>query len=380
MENIMSVSTQKRDTLATEAKSIIAQAKSDNRDLTQAETKKIGQIVTEIEEINEHTAAVKKADEQYAQIGRTGQPQANGTKGYIDRKSSLTTARKQLGSAFGTKALINGVTPIDVPLFDAPVTLDGKPNRALWDLLPVLKLTSPSYRYLRQTVRENNASVVTPGEVKPTSAVTFEEVTGQLAVIAHLSEPIDTYWAADFPELVTVLGDELVWGLFDKIEQLALNGDGLNGNPRGILQTAGIQTQAFLQDAATTLRAGITNLEMLGYTAGAIVMHPRDWEAMETSKDVDGRYLLDGPVDRAKKTLWGTEVALSTYMEQGTGLVMDTDSVHLMTDEAIRVDATNAHDGGFARNEILVRAEHRAEVAVTRARGVVKATIAGAAG
>ncbi len=63
-------------------------------------------------------------------------------------------------------------------------------------MLPTV-VSAPSHAYLRQITRTNNASVVAPGAVKPTSVLTLERVEGRLRVVASLSEAVDSYWLSD---------------------------------------------------------------------------------------------------------------------------------------------------------------------------------------
>ena len=48
--------------------------------------------------------------------------------------------------------------------------------------------------------------------------------------------------------------------------------------------TSGIQVQAYATSVLTTLRKGLTKLETAGYAAGAIVLHPTDWEGVELAR------------------------------------------------------------------------------------------------
>ena len=56
--------------------------------------------------------------------------------------------------------------------------------------------------------------------------------------------------------------------------------------------TSGIQAQAYASSVLTTLRKGITKLEIAGYTPCAFVLTPADWEGVELA-------LLEPGCDRA---------------------------------------------------------------------------------
>lgn len=108
----------------------------------------------------------------------------------------------------------------------------------------------------------------------------------------------------------------MIYGLGRKLEQAVLNGDGTDqeGQPdKGIVGLlsgliSGVQTQAYAGDKLTTLRDALTQLEVLGYEAGAFILNPLDWAAIETARATSGSFDLGGPIDRAKRQVWRTQV------------------------------------------------------------------------
>ena len=172
----------------------------------------------------------------------------------------------------GTKALAPSGAAVVGQEFQADPVALGQVATGLLDLLPVLQHTTAEYAYLPQTTRTNNAAVVAEGATKPTSVYAVTRIEQSLAVVAHLSEGIPRYWLLDNVALEMFVENELTFGLQVAVEAKVLT---------DVNATSGIQTQAYGTSVLTTLRKGLTNLETAGYAAGAIALHPSDWEGVE---------------------------------------------------------------------------------------------------
>lgn len=290
------------------------------------------------------------------------------------RAHAAQIAAKALGTTggYGVKAALESgsvVTP--VPL-QPGIIEQGKVPATLLELLPVTVRSAPSYRYLRQTVRTNLAAIVAPGDTKPTSIFTVEEVNAALQVFAHMSQPVDKYLLSDSAELTRFLEAELFYGLHCAIEDEILNGDGSPGHLSGILDHA-IQTQAFSVDMVTSLRAAVTKLEVLGYGASAFVLAPTDWQSVETTRNLTGTFDLGGPIDRAGRRVWGVPVVLSTSLTAGTALALDASAATISTDaQGIEVKWTDQSGTLFDTNQLRARVEGRFNIDVTIPAAIVE--------
>lgn len=345
-------------------------AKADHK---KSELKKLDDVaagIVEAQELLDSIKSMPETDERGRPVGAKATSGAD--RSFLDRSpASARQKAAEVRAAFGTKALIGaGTQSIPTPLLDKPVLLPGQAAFTLSQLLPRKAVTSPVFQYLKQTQRENNAAVVPVGTLKPTSKYGFDTVKGELATVAHLSEPFAEQWAEDFPEAVEALIAELLTGIWDADENLILNGDGEDDNPTGIL------TQAFVTDMLTTTRTAITSLEVLGHRAGAFVLHPTDWQAIELARNTSGQLeYSSGPIDRAAMRLWGVPVATSTRITAGTGLALDLDAAYVLTKGEMNVLATNAVADDVMYNRLRIRAEHRFGLAVTKPTGIVSMTL-----
>lgn len=391
----MNLKEQKR-ALQKAMQAIVDGAKAANRDLTDDEMKDIEAKADEVMELNERIERAEKSDALMDRIGGMksdvefvgSDPHfldtlAGGRKGYMSLAGSKG---KELGKQFasqireklGQKAFLTpGVVSTQVPLVDSSPLELGKIPTSILDLIATTQRATPTWRYMRQAGQTNNAAIVAPGATKPTSVNSIEEITGSLQVFAHLSEYVDEYLLSDNTQLGNYLTGQLLIQLWQKVEEEVLNGAGTTGHLTGILNTSGIQTQAFVTDKLTTLRTAALKLENLGYSTDAYVVNIADWAAIETARNASGNFDLEGPIDRATQKIWGTQVVTSNRIAPGTALALDLASVGLDTDTRgiqIKWDTST----GFEKNEVRARVEGRFGVSVFLPKAIVKATITGA--
>ncbi|MGP5251480.1 phage major capsid protein [Brachybacterium alimentarium] len=376
-----------RDALLNEARDIAAKAKAAGRDLTVAEAEQINAKGAQITDLNDKIKVAEASSALLSSLGPLGDSKrgpVDGQKVYRDtspaaiRKMGQAAAGKvaaKLGmKALGDPADLDGT--VDILFGGQPVLEDNRSVPLLRQLIGHIATDKPKFSYVRMSPLENNAAMVAKGGLKPTSTITAEDVEGELSVLAHISSPIDEYWAKDHPEALAVYNNELVRGLLEKEELFFLHGDGQDGNPTGILNTEGILTQAYTDNLLTTTRKAVTALELVDLEPSLYVVHPADWETIELSRDTSGRLEFpEGPVNRAEHKLWGVPVALSPYLEPGKSVLLDTDAAHLITEPAIQVTASSANGDDWARNQYRVRAEQRLAVAVTHPHGIVEVSL-----
>jgi Phage capsid family len=228
----------------------------------------------------------------------------------------------------GAKQLIgaNGVLPVYMPA-EEPVEM-GRPLVTFRQLLPVGAAPGGQYRYLEQTLRDNQAAIVAPGATKPTSTWRLEWRDGRTSVVAHVSEPMDRFMFSDAPQLASFVDSEMRYGVEDALERALLfsGPDVPNGkNWVGFLHAnSGIAIQGFDTDVLTTLRRAKERIDSVGrpVQADAIVLHPSTWADLELLRDGQDRFLLTaGPGSTSSRVLWDLPVALCAYMTRDQALV-----------------------------------------------------------
>ena len=217
-----------RTRLLGNAKAVLASAKAAGRDLDSAEDAAMEASMARVRAIDveakdQSTAMVSAvldlggSDDGDADSDRFMSLRRNGTKSRLaSRAGEELTGRKALN--VGPEQLVT------VELDAQPYTM-GRPPTSLLEILPTVK-RGPVFRWMQQTTRTNNAAPVAPGGLKPTSVYTLTPIDGRLKVLAHISEPVDTYMLKDGPSLVQFVGDEMLAGLHDAVETSSSPGPG----------------------------------------------------------------------------------------------------------------------------------------------------------
>lgn len=376
--------TEQREAALAELRTIKENTKSGEFSTEQAA--RIVELSEQIKDIDVKQKAHEDSERILAGIrqGAERARQVHGANGHMDLSAASvkTIAGKIITAARDSrsKGIGSALDPIPVPLLTAPVLLPHQNSWAVSQLIETHVTDGPTnYQYIRQNRRENNAAVVEPGALKPTSYYDFEEVKGKLKIFAHITDPIHEYWLHDYQDMAAAVTEELITGLRDVQEAALVNGTGTDGQPLGMMNASGIYSTPFNTDALTTSRNAITTLESTGSTPGAFILNPKDWERIELARDASGRLEFQaGPVDRAEKRLWGVPVATSAFLAEGEAVLFDPSAVKLFTDNVFNVTVAPMGDD-FARNQLRIRAEIRSDVAIVKPHGIAKISLQDAA-
>lgn len=373
--------TQQKRAVLLKAKALLDAAEKENRDLTVAERNEVDGYMREAKNFGEAAARwAKYPDLKDLNVGGAGG--FSGAKGRSGDGSWSKAVREHMGA----KAIMAPSGSVEAPSPTGMLAPLGDKVETLLQLIPQEPLTdSDGFSYLQETVRTQNAAVVAAAALKPTSVYTLERKEDRARVIAHLSEPIPRQWLSDAQGLRRYLDTVLREGLLLALESEIIDGDGTGEHFTGMLATSGINVQAWDTDILTTARKAQTTLELLSIAPGAYVFNPTDWETIELSVDLQGKYQMTVapdarqslPVDRARRRLWGLPVALSTGLTAGVGLLVDfAGSTALFEREKVAIDWSEATvvDGtsAFEKNLVVFRAEGRWGFAVTRPAGIVE--------
>lgn len=307
-----------------------------------------------------------------------GGSRRSGKAGDFGRVEGLGAAfLKELGGrGDAMKALdaTSGGASLPASFFDS--RLRDLPQRQLFlrSLIPSTTVTSDKVNYIRQTVFTNNAAAVAAGALKPTSVITAERVEAPVRVIAHLSEALDRSMLTDYDQLTGFIDDQLRLGVLLEEEDQILNGSGAAPNLTGILNTAGIQTQAKGADPTPdAVYKAITKIRVVFGEPDAVVFHPNDWQDVALLRNADGVYLWGSPANEAAPRIWNKQVIVSPVMAEGTALVGSFGTAaEVFERETVRISFAETGLGDvagqelFSRNQIRVRAESRIGLAVIR--------------
>lgn len=301
-----------------------------------------------------------------------------------DGTRGLTSPALQLRGIPGRKDLITGAdetsagafvqtdyTGIYEPLGRYPLTIR--------DLISVRQTGSDLVEFVRQTQQVTEAAPTPEANVKdytgatgeisgtkPQGAIYWEKVTATVKTIA-VWVAATRRALADASQLRGIIDQELRDDIAEELEDQILNGDGLGENFTGVLNTAGILTQAFNADILTTCRQAITTIQVTGHARPtAWVFHPADWETVDLLQDGVNQFYWGGPLQQGPPRLWGVPVVQSQAKAQGSAILADWRKAVLWDRQATQIFVTDSHSDFFIRNIIAILAEMRAAFGVVR--------------
>ena len=250
------------------------------------------------------------------------------------------------------------------------------------DLFPVNPISVGSVEFVRETGFTNAAAPTAETVAKPQSALEFELDSRTVRTIAHWL-PVSRQILADAAQLEAYINTRLVYGLALTEDDELLNGDGSAAHLTGLLTDEDVQTitqgdAAAADNMADTIRRAITLVEIAGYPANGVLLHPSDWESIELLKDEDGRYLFAQPQQRAARQMWGLPVVTSLAMSLGQFSCGAYNLAAAIWDrEQSQVRLSDQHDDFFTRNLVAILAEERLALTVYRPEAVVLGTFTG---
>ena len=253
----------------------------------------------------------------------------------------------------------------------------------LLNLITIIPVTSTSVQYVEQTSQTNNAAGVPetiPATAKPESQFVTTLRTALITTIAHYVKT-SKMAIADAPVLRGFIDTFLRAGVQEELVAMIVAGqDATPGQFDGILNTAGIQTQAFSTDSIETIRKAITKVRSPGKArATGIAMNPVDWEGIELTKTAPaGTYMFGGPQTMATPRLWGVPVTLVDDMPVGTAIVGDWRYAVLWDRESATVTLYDQNEDDAIKNMVTILGELRAGFSVLRPPAFVNADLSAA--
>lgn len=374
----------KRAAALSAATTIIENVKAaGGRDMTDAEVAQVEALHAEIKGYDATIARVggqKSATQAIAELaGPQGGEPGDGTQ-YLDLGSkahatSLATAMKGTRPD-GAKALVTtGSVVVGTPIVDTTPVMMGRPLRSFLQAIPVVPRPA-AYSWLAQSVRTENAAVVSSGAVKPTSVLSLVKKDGKLSVIATLSEPIDKFVLEDGEALDTWIGAELSQAVLTALEAQVLSGNGTGDNLTGLANTSGIQTftsAAGNTDKLVELRKALTRLETAGEAPSQFILNPNDWEALTIKRNTSGEFDTGNAIDAETRRVWGVPVALSNSLAANSYYLLGEGAAVIGRDKGIVTEWGTPGDM-FQRNQVQARTEGRFNLEVRRPAAVLKGT------
>ena len=253
--------------------------------------------------------------------------------------------------------------------------------------------TGGNFEYVQITGVTRNAAIV-PESTGPTDSAALKPVSDMTTNLedAKVYTYADGYdvtnqLLSDAPAFASYMNTELAYSLDNVIEDKLLNGSGVSGEPKGLLNTTGVQEQGYvlttageIDEAAAmafvkAIRRGITKVTRLpGGTVDAIVLSPEMDEAIDLLQDANDRFYGQGPFGAGPATLWGRPRVTSERLVDTSAILGDFKQVALLDREGLSINAFNQHKDYAQRNMVYVRAELRAAQVVWKPNRLVVVT------
>jgi len=242
-----------------------------------------------------------------------------------------------------------------------------RPIRVI-DLIPVTGTSFNAVIINIETTRTHAAAEKAEGAAFAESTFVITPTTFAVRKITD-SIPVTDEQLEDEQEVQGYLDTRLRFGLRQRLDLQLLVGDGTAPNLQGILNTAGIQTQAKGTDPEfDAIHKAITKCRVTGRAnPDGVVLHPNDWETFRLKRTADGIYIMGNPSQAGPMTLFGLPVAVSDAETENTGLVGDFatfSGVRERRGVTVKIGYSGTQ---FAEGEQLIRADLRVAFAVTRA-------------
>ncbi|KDN86712.1 phage major capsid protein [Kitasatospora cheerisanensis] len=385
---------------------IAALAKSENRDFTEEEITEVANLSATADNLDAQIKAADDAQASIARLVKSGDRPAPVLDDVVDRteqaladslgdrfvKSSAYQAfRKANPGGFGEGTPIQFDRVKVGTLRDLGRKATAAPLQAVLDhtqaiRLPMVDLTTPapitlldvisrgqmagqSIEYLQITAVTRNAAIV-PNEILPADSTT-KPTSGLSTNLARADAytyadgfTVTNMMLADAPALASYMDGQIDFNIKAVVEDKLINGTGTGGNPTGILNTSGVQNQAFDTDVVTTIRRAIGKVTKIGGTVTGVLVSPDDDEMFDLLKDAEGRYYSGGPWSSGPNTIWGRPRVVCHRLPAGTAIVGNLRTITLLDREGLSVLAFNQHADYAARNLVYVRGELRAAQAI----------------
>jgi HK97 family phage major capsid protein len=289
------------------------------------------------------------------------------------------------------------------PLWRDPIVVQAFRKVRVRDLFPVQPTDAAVIEFFRVTgfVTDNAASTVPEWDttqspanfgLAPHTSLNFEGVQAPVRTIAHW-EAAHRHVLEDVPQLQGIIDTELLYGLRLAEDNQLLNGTGTGSDLLGILNTPDVQTYLALNAGTSGKRSGsgaglatdtkaddvrraATQVILSYYEPTGVVMHPSDWEAIETLKDSTGAYIVAIAIAvGGEQRIWRLPVVDTPAIAQGTALVGSFGLGATLYDrEESSIRIAEQHADFFLRDAIVVLAEERVTVATKRPESFVTVT------
>lgn len=288
-----------------------------------------------------------------------------------------STGKIQVGSMFKTN-LVNATgqnQPLVAPYIRPGIVSPGLRRLTIRDLMPNIPVASNLVEFAREVSFTSAAAMQTAeGAAKAESALSFELKYAPVQTLAHWI-PVSRQLLDDAPAIQGYVNSRLSYGLKLKEEDELLNGAGVGTDISGLIANSTTYDTTLTNVATDTLidviSHAITQASLSYFDATAIILHPKDWEAIKLIKTTgsasSGQYIFSDPHSADNPSLWGLPVVPTQSMAQSQFLVGAFDMAAAVWDRnQATIEISREHSDFFTRNLAAILCEERLALTVFR--------------
>jgi HK97 family phage major capsid protein len=236
------------------------------------------------------------------------------------------------------------------------------------DIIPSGNTGQAAVKYMEETTRVHNAAERAEAAVYAEDQFVLTERSETVRSIGS-SIPVTDEQLEDVEGIQSYLDQRLGFGCRQRLDNQILNGDGNAPNLTGILNKAGIQTQAKAADnAPNAVYKAMVKVRVTGRAfPSAHIMHPTDWQGVRLLQTADGIYIWGSPSEAGPERMWGANVVQADSIAQGTALTGDfVNFIQLYERKGLEVLVGYVNDD-FTKGKRTIRAGLRVALAIYRA-------------
>lgn len=236
------------------------------------------------------------------------------------------------------------------------------------DLIPSGRTSQAAVVYMEETTFTNNAAETSEGATYAESALALTQRSSTVQKIATFL-PVTDEQLEDVAGIQSYVDNRLTFMVRQRLDSQLLVGNGTAPNLRGILNVAGIQTQARGTDPVPdAIFKAMTNVRVTGRAIpNGIIIHPTNWQNVKLLRTADGVYIWGNPSDTTPDRIWGLNVAQSDAITLNTAVVGDfANYSELVIRRDVVVQVSNSHSTFFIEGKQAIRADMRCAFVVYR--------------
>lgn len=283
-------------------------------------------------------------------------------------RTLLTSAGSYIAAPSSSGAGL--LAPIGTP-YIPPVT-QIRPQQFMRDILPSTPTSLSIIPYIQEQNYLSNvagADWVNEAQQKPElqmqwipARATIEKIAGWIPATYEILQ--------DIPLMRGIIDNFLRNAVDFREDRGLLTGTGTAPQVRGLLNTTGIQQQAFVSDIVTSLGLAQGALENVEAVPDFQIMNTLDYWMVQTTRQAthfEGQALVNqAPYGTGPTGFWGLPVKRTNALARGSALVGDSRGAMILDREGVTIRVGDQHLDYFTTNKVAILAEKRVGLMVFR--------------